>query len=150
MVSHQLAGRVRGTLDYSLTNAEWAPWTAGGLSPETVGVFRVGSDRFHDVTTSVETEIPETATRVLLIYRVNTAFSIADATAETLTSGFDGRFALRVNQTLPFSPIEGSKWEVLIDIRSLFREQVAGASVYDELLVVNPPKQIVGGLVVHF
>ncbi len=150
MVSHQLAGRVRGTLDYSLTDAEWAPWTAGGLSPETVGVFRSGSDRFHDVTTSVETEIPETSTRVLLVYRVNTAFSNTDATGATLTSGFGGRFALRVSQTLPFSPIEGSDWEVLVDVRSLFREQVAGASVYDELLVVNPPKQVVGGLVVRF
>jgi hypothetical protein len=150
MVSHQLAGRVRGTLDYSLTDAEWAPWTVGGLSPETVGVFRSGSDRFHDVTTSVETEIPETATRVLLLYRVNTAFSNADATGATLTTGFGGRFALRVHQTLPFSPIEGSDWEVLVDVRSLFREQVAGASVYDELLVVNPPKQVVGGLVVRF
>ena len=150
MVSHQLAGRVRGTLDYSLTNAEWAPWTAGGLSPETVGVFRVGSDRFHDVTTSVETEIPETATRVLLLYRMNTAFSNTDATGAILTSGFGGRFALRVNQTLPFSPIEGSDWEVLVDVRNLFREPAAGASVYDELLVVNPPKQVVGGLVVRF
>ena len=121
----------------------------GGLSPETVGVFRSGHERFHDVTTSVETEIPETATRVLLLYRVNTAFSTVDSGA-ALSSGLDGRFALRINQTLPFSPIEGSTWEVLIDIRSLFREQVPGASVYDELLVVNPPKQVVGGLVVNF
>ena len=150
MVSHLLAGRVRGTVDYSLTHAEWAPWTANGLSSQTLGVVRSGSERFHDVTTSVETEIPETATRVLLLYRVNTAFSKAGAAGQPLTSGFDDRFALRVNQTLPFSPIEGSEWEVLIDVRSLFRERVAGASVYDELLVVNPPKQIVGGLVVRF
>ena len=150
MVSHLLAGRVRGTVDYSLTHAEWAPWAASGLSPQTLAVVRTGSERFHDVTTSVETEIPETATRVLLLYRVNTAFSRADATGQALASGFDDRFALRVSQTLPFSPIEGSEWEVLIDVRNLFREQVAGASVYDELLVVNPPKQIVGGLVVRF
>jgi len=35
-------------------------------------------------------------------------------------------------------------------VRNLFREPAAGASVYDELLVVNPPKQVVGGLVVRF
>ena len=29
-VSHLLAGRVRGTVDYSLTHAEWAPWVASG------------------------------------------------------------------------------------------------------------------------
>ena len=100
------------------------------------------------MTTSVKAEIPETATRVFVLYRVNTAFARAEA--ESLRSGLAGRFALRVKQTLPFTPFEGSDWEVLIDVRSLFREQVAGASAYDELLVVNPPKQFVGGLVVHF
>ena len=150
MFSHTLAGRVRGAVDYSLTNAEWAPWMASGLSPQTVGVFRTGTERFHDVTTSIETEIPETATEVFVLYRVNTAFSVIDSDTTALTSGLGGRFALRVKQTLPFSPIEGSDWEVLVDIRNLFRQQVAGASVYDELLVANPPKQVVGGLVVHF
>ncbi len=150
MFSHTLAGRVRGTVDYSLTHADWAPWAASGLSPQTVGIFRTGTERFHDVTTSIETEIPETATEVFVLYRVNSAFSVVDADTAALTSGLDGRFALRVRQTLPFSPVEGSDWEVLVDIRSLFREQVLGASVYDELLVASPPKQVVGGLVVHF
>jgi len=37
-----------------------------------------------------------------------------------------------------------------VTVRSLFHEQVSGGSVYDELLVVGPPRQVVGGLVVHF
>ena len=146
--SHELAGRVHGTVDYSVSRAQWAPWIAAGLTPQTIGAFRAGGEKFHDVTTSVEAEIPETATRVFVLYRVNTAFARAEA--ESLRSGLAGRFALRVKQTLPFTPFGGSDWEVLIDVRSLFREQVAGASAYDELLVVNPPKQFVGGLVVHF
>ncbi len=152
MFSHVLLDRVRGTVDYSVSNANWAPWAAGGLTPRTVGVFRTGTERFHDVTTTIEAEIPETATRVFLLYRFNTAFSVfnGDAAGGGVTSGLDGRFALRVNQTLPFSPIEGSDWEILVDIRSLFREQMYGASLYDELLVISPPKQVVGGLVVHF
>ena len=150
MFSHTLAGRVRGAVDYSLTDAEWAPWMASGLSPQSVGVFRTGTERFHDVTTSVETEITETATEVFVLYRISSAFAVLDSDTDALTSGLDGRFALRVKQTLPFSPFEGSDWEVLVDIRSLFRERVAGASVYDELLVASPPKQVVGGLVVHF
>ena len=148
--SHTLAGRVRGTVDYSSTHASWAPWTSSGLSPRTVGVFRTGTEQIHDLTTSIETEIPETATEVFVLYRVNSAFSVTDSATAALTSGLDGRFALRVRQTLPFSPVEGSDWEVLVDIRSLFREQLLGASVYDELLVASPPKQVVGGLVVHF
>lgn len=150
MFSHTLAGRVRGAVDYSLTDAEWAPWMASGLSPQTAGVFRTGTERFHDVTTSVETEITETATEVFVLYRISSAFAVLDSETDALTSGLGGRFALRVKQTLPFSPFDGSDWEVLVDIRSLFREQVVGASVYDELLVASPPKQVVGGLVVHF
>jgi hypothetical protein len=146
--SHALAGRVHGVVDYSVTRAQWAPWTVAGLSPSTVGLIRTGMERFHDVTTSIEAEIPETATSVFVLARVNTAFSRAEAVS--IGSGLDTRFAFRVKQTLPFTPFGDSDWEVLVDVRSLFREQVAGASVYDELLVVSPPKQFVGGLVVHF
>ena len=146
--SHKLAGRVHGTVDYSVSRAQWAPWIAAGLTPQTIGVFRTGAEKFHDVTTLVEAEIPETATRVFVLYRVNTAF--ARPKAESLRSGLAGRFALRVKQTLPFKPFGGSDWEVIVDVRSLFRERVAGASAYDELLVVNPPKRFVGGLVVNF
>ena len=64
--------------------------------------------------------------------------------------GLGARFAFRVKQTLPFAPFGDSDWELLVDVRNLLHEQTVGASVYDELLVVNPPKQFVGGLVVHF
>ena len=146
--SHHLAGRLHGAVDYSITRADWTPRSAAGLSPHTVGVFRTGTEQFHDVTTSVETQIPETATEVFVVCRVNTAFSRVDEAA--LTSGIAARFDVRVKQGLPFTPFEGSRWEVLVALRSLFREQVAGASAYDELLVVSPPKQFLGGLVVHF
>ena len=146
--SHALAGRVHGVVDYSVTRAQWAPWAVAGLTPQTVGVLRTGTERVHDVTTSVETEIPETATRVFVLARVNTAYSRVEAAS--IGSGLDARFAFRVQQTLPFAPFGGADWEVLVDVRNLFREQVAGASVYDELLVVSPPKQFVGGLIVHF
>ena len=148
--SHVLSGRLRSSVDYSVTQADWAPWMVSGLSPVTVGVLRAGRERFHDVTATIEAEVPETATRVFVVYRVNTAFAIQDTVTQALTTGLAGRFAFRVKQSLPFSPIGGSDWEVLVDVRSLFRDPVAGASVYDELLVVAPPKQVVGGLVVNF
>ncbi len=150
MFAHEVGDRFTGSVDYSVIDARWTPWTAGALSSRSVGLIRSGAERLHDITTSIEAAIPESATRVLLLYRFNSAFSNQDVDAAALQNGFGGRFALRVRQTLPFSPIEGSKWEVLVDIRSMFREQVAGASVYDELLVVSPPKEVVGGLVVNF
>ena len=146
--SHKLTGHLQTAVEYSVTSAQWLPWNTASLLPSTVGAFRTGTEQFHDVTASVETEIPQTATRVFLVWKVNTAFSRVDD--KTLTSGLDGRFNLRVKQVLPFTPFEGSQWEVLVGLRSLFRERLDGASAYDELLVVSPPKQFLGGLVVHF
>jgi hypothetical protein len=39
---------------------------------------------------------------------------------------------------------------MLVGIRNMFRELDADGSMYDELLVVRPPKRIVGGLTVRF
>lgn len=145
---HELPGRVHGMVDYSTTHARWAPWAAAEWAPAVLGIDGHAPERIHDITTSVETEIPETATRVVVLARVNSSFTRADA--GSVGSGLDTRFAFRVKQALPFTPFSGSEWEVLVDVRNLFYEQVAGASIYDELLVLNPPKQVVGGLVVHF
>ena len=148
-LDHDLAGRIHGMVDYTVSHARWTPWAAAGwASGVPGGIDRAGPDRIHDITTSVETEIPETATRVVLLARVNSSFTRADPAS--VGSGLDTRFAFRVKQALPFTPFSGSDWEVLVDVRNLFYEQVTGASIYDELLVLNPPKQVVGGLVVHF
>ena len=146
--SHELAGRIQGAVEYNTTRSRWAPWGAAELPTPAAGAARAGAERFHDVTTSIEAEIPETATSVFVLARINTAFSRAEAAS--VAPGLDARFALRVTQTLPFAPFGDGDWEVLVDVRNLLRERAAGASVYDELLVVNPPKQVVGGLVVHF
>ena len=146
---HDVAGRLLGTVDYSVVRAQWLPSIASGLFSQTIGALRTGFEQFHDVTTSVETTIPETSTRVFALCRVNTAFTRVDSHGAT-SSGVDARFDVRVTQTLPFSPFDGSSWEVLITVRSLFHDQTRGASAYDELLVVSPPRQFVGGLVVHF
>ena len=112
------------------------------------GAFRSGSERFHDVTMSARTTIPETSTRVLVLCRLSNGF--ARLSAVEAVSGVDARFDVRVTQSLPFSPFDGSTWELLVALRSLFHEPAFDASSYDELLVVNPPQQFVGGLVVHF
>ncbi len=146
---HDVAGRIHGMVDYTVSHARWTPWAAAKwASGVPGGIDRAGPERIHDITTSVETEIPETATRVVLLARVNSSFTRADS--GSVGSGLGTRFAFRVKQALPFTPFSGSDWEVLVDVRNLFYEQVAGASIYDELLVLNPPKQVVGGLVVHF
>jgi hypothetical protein len=56
---------------------------------------------------------------------------------------------MQVNQALPFG-VGGTKWEVLVALRNLFRDPNDPASVFDELLVVRPPKRVVGGFLVRF
>ena len=148
-LNRRLPGRVRGWVDYSLTRARWsrAPEPAP-VSRLVALALRPETEAFHDVTTSVETEIPKTSTRVFVLWRWNTAYARSGIGAEG--PGLDARFDIHVRQALPFAPLEGSTWELLVAVRSLFREPWAEASTYDELLVVRPPKRVVGGLVVRF
>ena len=60
------------------------------------------------------------------------------------------RFDVQVNQALPFLNFTGAQWEMLVAVRNLFRDDLLDASVYDELLVVRPPKRVVGGVTVRF
>ena len=144
--SHEIEDRLRGAVDYRAVRSDWI--SSQGVTEPAPERFRSGTDRFHDVTVSLEAEIPETSTRVTARCRVNTAF--AHLSPDGVGSGLDTRFDVQVTQTLPFAPFEGSSWELLVALRSLFHEPTPGASVYDELLVVDPPQQLVGGLVVHF
>ena len=89
-----------------------------------------------------------TATRVVVLYKLNNAF--ASRRPRARRAGFDARFDLQVNQALPFMNFRTSQWEMLVGVRNLFHESLANASAYDELLVVRPPKRIVGGLTVKF
>jgi hypothetical protein len=43
-----------------------------------------------------------------------------------------------------------AKWEMLVGVRNFFRDTAADQSVYDELLVVRPPKRVIGGLTLKF
>jgi hypothetical protein len=145
-----VAGRVHGAIDYSVTRATLT--SSDELSYLVLmapSILRSVPDRIHDVSTSVETTVPETATRVLVLYRVSNAFARAKHEAGSLP-GFDSRFDVQVRQSLPFMNFSNAKWEMLVAIRNFFREGAVDQSVYDELLVVQPPKRIVGGVTLHF
>jgi hypothetical protein len=152
-VTHALARHVRGSFGYSVASAQWTdgppPADLARLDRYVPGALH-GADReqVHDVTTSVETEVPQTATRLVLFYRVSNAFIDVDDPDDP--RGLGGRFELQVNQALPFMNFLRSEWEMLVAVRNMFHEALAGASTYDELLVVRPPKRVVGGLTVRF
>jgi hypothetical protein len=140
--------RLQGTLHYSLTRARW---TSQGdfarLLSLPVSAVRPESEDLHDLTGSVRASIPETATRVVVVYKVNSGYARPDLAPDR--PGLDGRYDLQVNQALPVG-FAGTQWEVLVGVRNFFRDPTDPASVYDELLVVRPPKRLVGGVLVRF
>jgi hypothetical protein len=137
--------RVRGSVDYTVTRATWTSRNEA-LALSVPSVLRPETEDIHDITTSLHTDIPETATRVFVLYRFNTAFTRSD---DLTRPGADARFDVQVNQALPFG-VAGTKWEILVGLRNLFRDANDPASVYDELLVVRPPKRVIGGFLVRF
>jgi hypothetical protein len=146
-----LGSRVHGSVEYSTTQAH-------ALSPEAASYVWILSgspvrpdlNRIHDVATSLETEVPETSTRVIVLYSVSNAFarSVTGATAERPL--VDSRFDVQVRQSLPFMDFSSAKWEMLLGVRNFFRDTAPDQSVYDELLVVRPPKRVIGGLTLKF
>ena len=73
--SHDVTRRVQGSIDYTVTNALWIPsGEADVIALWSPSAVRRDHERVHDLTTSVRAEIPETATRVFVLYRINSAY----------------------------------------------------------------------------
>ncbi len=138
----------RGSVLYSMTEATWFPPVGGGGLLLVGIVPRQGRERLHDLTTSFEAEIGPTDTTVLVAYRLNSGFARQRGT--TVEPGLDGRFDVQVMQRLPFLDFTSARWQALVAVRNTFRDTAADSSVYDELLVVRPPKRVVGGLLIRF
>jgi hypothetical protein len=150
-VAHGFAPNVRGSFEYSVADAEWeGPQTPDRkrLAGTVPAALRDGSERIHDFTSSLETELPLSSTRFFVLYKLNSAFVRADGSQSR--PGLDGRWDLQVIQALPFMNFTSADWEMLVGIRNLFRESFAETSVFDELLVARPPKRLVGGITVKF
>jgi hypothetical protein len=149
-----VGGRVRSSIEYSVTRADLSP--AGDLRYLVLlapSAARAGGERVHDVTTALEADVPETSTKVLVLYRFSNAFAkAATAVAEPASAGpgFDSRFDVQVRQSLPFLDFMAAKWEMLVAVRNFFREASPDQPIYAELLTIRPPKRIVGGVTVHF
>jgi outer membrane receptor protein involved in Fe transport len=149
-LSRPIGRRMRGSIDYTFTEAEWVR-----MSPDVDmlvlaarSTVRTKSERMQDVTTSLRSVIPVTETRVFVLYRFNTGFAAREAA--TYGAQVDRRFDVQINQALPFLDFTSAKWEMLLTVRNLFREDLLDGSVYDELFVVKPPTRVVGGLTVRF
>ncbi len=146
-LSSRDTARIHAIIDYTLTRARWISRSdTPSLVALAPSLVRAEREDIHDITTTLKTDIPETATRVFVLYKINSAYT---RHRDPSAPGLDGRFDVQVNQALPFG-LRGTEWEVLFGLRNLFRDPADAASIYDELLVTRPPKRVVGGFLVRF
>ena len=139
----------RASVDYTQAQTRWLARSADDdvlavLAPS----VRRTDERIHDVTASVQSVVAPTATRLLLVYKVNTAYAAARVGETTPSAGV--RFDVQINQALPFMNFTSAHWEMLVAVSNLFKEALYENSVYDELMVVRPPKRVLGGVTVRF
>ena len=150
-VSRMVAQDVRGSVEYRTAGANWisASEQVASLTRWAPSAVRPASERLHDVTAKIESEIKPTSTRVLAAYRISTAYARADL--ERPDPGNSARFDVQIHQGLPFLAFTRARWELLLAVRNLFHDlDDPTASLYDELLVVRPPKRVLGGVTVQF
>lgn len=148
-ISRHVGTRVVGGVEYTTATSMWASdGERGVIAMLAPSASRLGNERIHDLTARITTEIPETATRVSAAYKVNSAFSRRSVLLDEASA--DARFDIQVSQRLPFLSASGADWELMISVRNLFRDGMNMGSIYDELLVVRPPKRVIGGVLVKF
>jgi hypothetical protein len=101
--------------------------------------------RFHDVVARIETVIPGSETRLLGLYRVSSLEADGESAPITNT-----RFDVQLRQGLPLlGSLTRADWELLLAYRNLFYDEGEGGTL-DELLVLNPPHRVLGGISVRF
>ncbi|HEX7138985.1 MAG TPA: TonB-dependent receptor [Vicinamibacterales bacterium] len=147
-----IAGRLHGSVEYSTMRAHYAsPEDAASILVLAGAAGRPELERIHDVATAVETDVPETSTRVIVLYRVSNAFArSAPGVIQGDRPALDSRFDVQIHQSLPFMDFSTAKWEMLVAVRNFFRDTAPDQSIYDELLVVRPPTRVIGGLTLKF
>lgn len=145
-LERQFLPHVYGKATYSALAARWSgARDADRRALAAAAPEALTPDAFvQDLTATLDAELPQTDTRLYVVYRVSTGFTETPA----LPVGA-GRFDVQLRQGLPLSDRVG-EWDMLLGVRSLFRSSLDERSVFDELLVVRAPKRVVCGLQVRF
>ena len=138
-------GPVQASVDYTQVDTQRRGTVANAdLYRDVAPAVLRKKERIHDLTAAVNTRVTPTATRLMVVYKLNSAYATATDVATA------ARFEVQVNQEMPFLDFTGARWEMIGAVRNLFRSDLFDGSVYDELLVVGPPKRAMGGVTVRF
>lgn len=148
-VSRAVSDGIRASIDYTQSNAQWLAHSSDATAFAMVAPMALRSnERIHDMTATFDSVVAQSATRLFVVYKVNSAFA---RTRDTFAGSFgSARFNVQVNQSLPFLNLAHASWEMLAAVSNLFGDDAFDGSVYDEALVVRPPKRILGGVTVRF
>jgi hypothetical protein len=145
-VSHHWGDAVSGSVAYTFGRSSRE---ADGLEVVRGAVVPYHDADFHDVVARVDTFIEGTDTHVSAYYRINALMPETDSkgTNHVLTNT---RFDIQLNQGLPFlQGLTRAEWGVLVAVRNLFYESSEAATL-DEIVVLRPPKRVLGGISVRF
>lgn len=146
-----IASRVHGSVQYSVARGEILQAGDDYVMLLAPIAARTGENTIQDMTARFETDVPETATRVMVLYRLSNGFAQPGTPGQGLARpALDGRFDVQVRQSLPFMNFSSARWEMLLAVRNFFRDASTDQSLFDELFVVRPPTQVVGGVTLHF
>lgn len=150
--AREIGEHVTGSIDYALSRATWMNDGADRAVLRSLAsqALRAAREQVSDLTTSVNAEIPMTATRVIVVYRINQASAVDDGTSDLSGQLSGRRFDVQIQQALPFLRFTNAQWAALFAIQSRVRDAQFYQSVYDELLSLRAPKRLVGGLTVRF
>jgi hypothetical protein len=147
--SRAVGDGVRASVDYTQFGSRWQ-----GRSPDAAALELLArsvlrkDERLHDLTASIESIVAPSATRLFIMYKLNTGFAAAND--NTPSALHNVRFNVQVNQSLPFLQFMNANWEMVLAVTNLFRDEMIDSSVYDELFVVEPPKRVLGGITMRF
>jgi hypothetical protein len=102
-------------------------------------VVRRQFEQLHDLTTSIDSELPRLDTTVFVVYKLNSGFTSPNAA--TFRARFGSRFDVEVSQALPVPGLRVRQWQMIIAVRNCSRRP-ARILRLDELQVVRPPKHV--------
>jgi hypothetical protein len=148
-VSRAVSDGIRASVDYTQSNTQWSGNSRDAFALATlVPATLRANERIHDVTATFDSVVAPSATRLFVVYKVNNTFA---RTGDTFSNSLaNARFNVQVNQSLPFLSFANANWEMLAAVSNLFGDDAVDGSVYDESLVVRPPKRVLGGVTVRF
>ena len=147
-VSHAVTKGSRASVDYTQSTTQWSgnsrdAQTLAALAPATL---RDNERVRHDGDLRQRRRAVRDAG--LRRVQVNNTFARGHDTVSSALR--NARFNVQVNQSLPFLSFANASWEMLAAVSNLFGDDAFDGSVYDESLVMQPPKRILGGVTVRF